>query len=150
MRRGEIVDFDLENTPLEIKTEGENSNNRYLYIFFYTAAGYAGGLQLEFEYTRVMYAFNGCSGKLHNFPTPPSASMVKDWRLTLQRKSGSVQFTIHCNGKQVLDVPISESTCAKKKDYKKNWTKKPVKKIEIYSSGFDADYYRPYVYEGKK
>lgn len=105
-----IIDWDLEDTPLEIKTNSELGSNKHVSLYFYSEGGAtAGGVRLKFS-TTLQYGLLYCTKSSSNLPTTPPSSVDKIWRITLNRDSG-IRVKIACNGVKVLNMLVSESTC---------------------------------------
>ena len=130
--------YDLEKTPLEIKTDSEVGSNEKMVVYFLTAHGsYIGGVWIHFRST-VQYELDGCTSRT-DFPTTLPSTKEKVFRLTLTRSSG-VRLKIHCDGEEVLNVLISDTACSKR-DWSKYW-KRDVKTIKFGSHDSASKYYR--------
>ncbi|KAL5257686.1 hypothetical protein ACHWQZ_G012567 [Mnemiopsis leidyi] len=140
-------DFDLETTPLEIKTDSVLGSGDQMYMYFCTSEGVrAGGIGLLFTSTPQYYLYY-CSLKT-NFPTDLPVARDKVWRIGITRTSG-IRLQIHCNDVEVLNILMSDTTCSNKKwSWIKYWTR--VKnKIYFTSEDTASDYYRAYQGQGK-
>ena len=136
-----MFDYDLENTPLEIKTDSEVGSNEQMVVFFFTAQGsYAGGVGIYFR-SKVQYFLGRCSTYEAKFPTTLPSTKEKVFRMTLIRTSG-VRIKIHCNDEEIVNVLISGTTCTDS-DWSTYWSRE-VKKILFYSDDTASDGYRPY------
>ena len=146
MRRDELLDFNLEITSLEIRTDSKIGSHKKEEVMFHNADGdLVGGFYFSFG-TKVKYFIGYCSSDKIDFPSTLPSTTEKLWRITLKRTS-SVQIIIHCNGQEVLDVQASDTTC-RRGYWNSNWSKGPVKKIKSASSlSMAADYYRAYTGE---
>jgi hypothetical protein len=134
------IDHDLENTPLEIRTNSEVGSGDWVIVYFLTAGeDPAGGVQLRFSST-VKYRLGFCSSDLTPLSTLP-ATREKVWRITLSRSPSEIRLTLHCNGVEVLNTLISGTTCDES-DWSEYWTRDVER---IYFASFDkaSDYYRP-------
>ena len=144
-----LIAFDLENTPLEIKTDSALGSDEQVYISFFIDPGLEpgdriGGIQLYFT-TSPQYKIGRCS-KISDFPTTLPSGTTKIWRITLARTSSEIRITIHCNDEEVLNVVLSDTVC-NHPDYEDGkwrmyWEKYVIKKIRFQHSA--ADYYRAY------
>lgn len=144
MRPGRNIHFDLENTPIEIRTDSRIGRDDRLKVLF-KSGGYtfAGGFQVMFgggiHQSKIYYYLSHCSGDFTDFPTALPSSNVKDWRITLNRKSGAPQLIVHCNGKQVLDVTISGTTCSDP-DWNKYWScQRPARMVYSWRSTYNFE-----------
>ena len=132
------IDYDLENSPLEIRTDSVVGSNKEVKVLLYTAQGdKAGGVHLYFTST-IQYLISWCISYT-NFPTELPSDNNKIWRITLTRTSG-IRLVIHCNNKEVLNVVISDTSCSQKDKFS-NWNAE-VAKIMFSSSDTASDFYR--------
>ena len=118
---GVDAEFDVESTPLEIKTNSEIGSDKMLRVWFETTEGsYAGGVRVSFTPT-PQYYLPTCMAEFADFPAdlPSSKDMV--WRITVNRTSEDVQLLLHCNGQEVLNVQLSE-ICTRKR-WRTNWAR---------------------------
>ena len=135
------INHDLENSPLQIRTDSVEGSDEEVIVGFYTAGGgTAGGVYLYFR-SPPQYYLNYCSTSRTNFPTALPTETDKILTVTLTRTSGTVSVIIHCNNKEVLNVVLSDSTC----DYSlwSHYWSRDVWKIKFRSSDAASDYYRP-------
>ena len=135
-----MIDFNLEQYSLVIKTDSTLGSNGVVGLRFYTSQGdSAGYLNLYFSST-PQYRIGACSSGRTNFPTnlPPDNNKV--WRITLTRTSG-IRLVVHCNEEEVLNTLISDSTCSSSY-WSTNWSKE-VAKIEFPFYDTASDYYQP-------
>ena len=129
MQRGTKVDFDLEKTPLEIKTDSVaaagNSDNLWVFFFSeYISADeasdhtYAGGVKIFFTYP-PKYFLVDCSlnSQGYDFPTSPTTEVNKVWRITVAKTYVTRRFVIHCNEVEVLNVQLADDFCEGIKDW---------------------------------
>jgi hypothetical protein len=134
------IDYDLENTPLEISTDSEVGSGDWVIVYFRTAGeDWAGGVVLRFSSSTVEYKLLDCSSSYTPLTTLP-ATREKVWRVTKTRSSSEIRVTLHCNGVEVLNTLISGTTCGKS-DWNEYWTK-DVEKIWFHPEDA-SDYYRP-------
>ena len=95
--------YDLETTPLEIKTNSTLESNKMIFVTFHTTTGViAGGFQLKFSST-PKYLLYYCSGWI-NLPILPPDITTK-FLLVLDRKPG-LQLTVFCNDVKLLDMNV--------------------------------------------
>ncbi|XP_063675489.1 uncharacterized protein LOC134812180 [Bolinopsis microptera] len=138
VKRDVEIEWDLESTPLEIRTDSVLGSDDQVYVHFYSASGiYAGAVRLEFTST-PQYWLRYCSSSLANFPVKLLSTADKVWRFTLTRTAG-VRLVIHCNDEEVVNTVLSESTCG---DSAWAWTwTRDVGKIKFWSGDTASDYY---------
>ena len=136
------INHDLENSPLQIRTDSTEGSKEEVKVYFDTAGeDSAGGVDLYFT-SPPQYKLGYCSTSWTNFPTSLPTETDKIWTLTLIRTSGTVGFTIHCNNKEVLNVVLSVTTCSYS-DWSRYWSR-DVEQM-FFSSSWDtaSDFYRP-------
>ena len=75
-----------------------------------------------------------------NFPTNLPTEISKIWRITLSRTSGNKLLVVHCNGVEVLNFEISETSCADTR-WSTSWNK-DVAKIYFHPDDTASDQYR--------
>ena len=137
------INYDLENFPLQIKTDSlvVVGSNDEVYVSFNTAGGeQAGGVTLYFT-SPPRYALVWCQRYPSHFPTALPTETDKIWTITLSRSTAGIRVTIQCNDNEVLDVVLSSTLCDD--TYWNNYWSKEVKKIRFTSSDTASDYYRP-------
>ena len=140
MQLDQKLDFDLENSPLYLKTHSEFGNGDIVHVnFFTTGEKLAGKLFLHFS-SPPQYQLSGCSLSRTNFPTTLTSDIEKEWKIRLTRTSG-VQLGIYCNGKEALNIEVSSITCSDP-SWSTIWTNE-IAKIEFSSSWDTAtDFYK--------
>ena len=140
VQRNVLIDFNLEQYSLNIKTDSVLGSNDDVRVWFYTSQGdRAGYLNLHFSST-PQCLIGACSSGRTNFPTNLPTDNDKVWRVTLTRTSG-IRLVVHCNEEEVLNTLISDSTCGNSNWYKL-WSRE-VAKIKFPSSDKASDYYQP-------
>ena len=130
------IDFDLETTPLEVKTDSQGPREQ-MYISLYDSQGKGSSLIIRIK-TIPHYKIDGCSDPI-DFPPELPAGLHRIWRIT---KLPGPRMQVHCNDVMVVDFLVSNSTCRWKKW--ELWAKDVVK--IWFSSRFDfaSDFYRPF------
>ena len=148
MQRGLFIDFDLENSPLEIKTDSTLGSDELVRVYFYTSQGHnAGAIEIYFR-PSPLYHLEHCHESWTSFLTDLPTDNDKVWKITLSRTSG-IRLVIQCNDKEVVNILISDSVCSD--DQWKNYWSKETKKIKFLSSIDTAsDFYRQSFSPGKK
>ena len=141
------INYDLENSPLQIKTNCMMGDDDRLRVHFLTAEGAnAGGFDFKFE-SFAKYWLNGCSSSWINPPDnlPVSFSFDPDkvWTIALRKSSstGETHIVVLSNNDEVVNVVMSDSTCDVS-DWATFWSK-DVEKILFHSDDTASDYYRP-------
>ena len=124
MIRGIMIDHDAESYPLKIKTNSELGSKDEIRIWFYDASGQWTGTVRIYYFSTLQYYLHNCT-KRADFPISPPTAIDKIWRITLAT-SPDIRVQIHCNGVEVLNNLLSDSTC--KAGWKKEgWAKEKVK-----------------------
>ena len=135
-----LIDFDLENTPLEIKTNSTVGSNNKLDLELYTAKELmAGNIFIRFYKPVPQYSIFPC-GHYTNFSTDPPSVADKIWRITLTR-TVTPRIVIHCNEVEVLNFTLSNSTCGGSL-WSYYWNRVPVVKITFYEDDTASNSYR--------
>ena len=132
------IDYDLENTPLEIKTDSDIGAEDLVKIWFKSDHQYAAGFNIKFS-SPPSYLIKECTQSWDTFPTNLPTVIDKVWRITLARTSG-VNLVIHCNDVEVLNVEISGTTCTDP-DWSDVWSGH-IDKIRFKSEDTASDFYR--------
>ena len=140
MQRDVFIEWDLESTPLEIRTDSVLGSNQMVKVNFYSASGQdAGHVQLYFGFT-LQYYLDRCSHSWTNLPVTLPSATDKFWRITLTKTAG-VRVVIHCNDVEVVNELLSEPRCSSSW-WSTVWNR-DVTKIKFYSDRDTAsDNYR--------
>ena len=140
VKRGVTINYDLENSPLQIRTDSVVGSNEKVAVRFMNAQGtMIGNVQLSFS-TTLTYSFSHCSNSQSNFPTSLPTETDKIWKITLTRTSG-IRIVIHCNNKEVLNVVLSDNTCIDS-EWRDYWSRDVDKIYFLPSYDKASDYYR--------
>ena len=140
LKRGVRINFDLENSPLQIRTDSVVGSNERVAVLFYDAKeDSAGGFALFFK-SPPQYILGWCGVSNTNFPTDLPTETDKIWKLTLTRTS-DVRLMIHCNNKEVLNLVLSDTTCSNYDTWSTYWSR-DVEKIEFHETDTASGYYR--------
>ena len=143
MTRRVFIDWDLENLPVEIKTDSTIGSNDYVLLYFCHELDYClAGFFIKFSST-PQYKFEYCSF-WNDFPTALPSATEKIWRITLDKSEG-IRVIIHCNGVLVLNLLLSDETCTTTSNYGSRWRTfwtKDVKLIYFTAHDTASDYYR--------
>ena len=141
VQRDVDINYDLENFPLQIRTDSVVGSGEEVVMYFNTAGGhYIGGIGLYFNSPPQYWLFL-CSSSRTNFPASLPTETDKIWTITLIKTSG-IRLIMHCNNKEVVNVLMSDTTCSFS-SWSGDWSR-DVEKIK-FSSKHDtaSDYYRP-------
>ena len=135
------INYDLENSPLQIKTDSEGST---MLVHFYSAQdGYASAISL-YLWSPPQYQLHMCSTSSTQFPTEVPSETDKVWTITKSSVSGAPQVVIHCNDKEVLNV-VSNTTCSNE-SWSTGWTRDVDQLNFAHLADSASDYYRPGMY----
>ena len=133
-----FIEADIENTPLEIKTDSSLDSDEKVSLSFYTSGGsYAGEVSIYFTST-PQYELMGCTSSKTDFPTELPTDTNKVWRITLTKTSG-IRLVIHCNEVEVLNFVLSDSTCPYW-SWSRIWSRR-VEKFKFNGNDLASDYY---------
>ena len=143
MQREILIDHDLENIPLQIKTDTAQGINTHLIVWFTTSGDEdIGGIWISFSDLRyfIWYCSGPNTGHYSSFHTAPPGEINKTWKITLERSSG-IRILIHCNDVEVLDLVMSDTTCTNGA-WKTYWSR-DVGKMKFAINDGASDFYRP-------
>ena len=133
------MQIDVENYPLEIKTDSALGSGDRMYMYSYTSSGWeVQGVHIKFTST-PQYKLYHCNSDYTDFSTTLPDAKEKVWRITRTRTSG-IRLQIHCNDVEVLNIQLSDATC----DYsswENNWCRN-VTQIRFSSGDSASDYYK--------
>ena len=105
--RDKYIKFDLESTPLQIKTDSTAGSGDNIGVPLHKANGFGiGGIFMKFT-TPFQYHISYCIGYT---PLPVQLPEEVDKIWTIQKTATA--FTIHCNGVQVLKYQFSDASYA--------------------------------------
>ena len=136
------MDYDLMNSPLEIRTDSLIGSKEQVNVNFYTAKEVlAGGVFIRFT-SPPQYLLGWCTTWI-NFPTDLPSETDKVWMVFYNGTSSERQVKIYCNEKEVLNAVITDSTCTSDNSWSKYWSR-DVEKIKFPSDSTNtaSDYYR--------
>jgi len=139
VQRDVMIDFNLEQYSLNIKTDSTLGSDDEVVVELFTSQGdWAGALLLNFTST-PQYEIWPCKSGFTNFPTNLPSDNDKVWRVTLTRTSG-IRLVVHCNEVEVLNILMSDSTCDEP-EWSFSWSGE-VAKIKFHSGDTASDYYQ--------
>ena len=117
MTTGETIDYDLENSPLFIKTKSEVGSYEKVQLDFFSETGDgAGRIYITFgenpDYQ--LWGCNSLNNDWDDFLNPdPFSETDKILKIALTRNSDmGVKLVIDCNNEEVLNMQISAPTCS--------------------------------------
>ena len=143
VERNTMIEYDLETTPLRIKTNSTRLSNDTLMVNFYNELGDLSGYFAVSFKTTLKYKIGNC-GDYKLFPVSPPVAKDRVWNITKTEKPG---LKVVCNDVTVLDVALSDGVCTEfTGNWSTLWTKK-VTQIEFPSTDTASDKY--YVKPGK-
>ena len=134
------INFDLENSPLQIKTDSVVGSDEKVDVTFYSGSSWddwAGGVFLSFS-SPPQYRLLFCISSITNFSTELPSKTEKVWTITKSIVSGKIRVVTHCNDKEVLNVVLSDTMCSY--DGWSDYWSKDVTRIKF--SDTASDYYR--------
>ena len=144
-----LIDFDLKNSPLYIRTNSVTGSNEAVTVFFFNTEGdtftEAGGVSLRLT-SPPHYWIHFCSASNTSFLTDLPSETDKVWKITLTETTGT-RVMVRCNKVKVLDVLLSEDTCSNS-DWNSIWGPDVVKikftssnSIKLINSDTASDFY---------
>ena len=132
------INYDLENFPLQVKTNSRAGSDQKVWVDFYTIGGdYAGGVILYFT-SPPKYLLGPCTPR-NNYPIALPSETDRIWRIQVS-KTSDVRVTIHCNNKEVLNVVLSDAFCI---DNKWRCWSRDVQKAKFNAVDTASDFYIP-------
>merc|ERR1712176_1555403 len=103
--RSSVIDFDWEETPLEIRTNSLLGSGDQIKVRFLTEEGNpAGNLKIKFD-DNASYFITDCMNKKKGFKLPSSEDGEYIWRVT----KADGRIIVHCNGEEVINVSYADS-----------------------------------------
>nr|AFK75413.1 putative secretory peptide-3 [Pleurobrachia bachei] len=100
------IPFDLESTPLQIKTNSLTGSGEMIRVVTFTADGKViGAVEMWFK-SSVKYKITGsCKNWYSLFPVQPPEEVDKTWTI----RKNTTTLSIECNGVEVLNYQFSDS-----------------------------------------
>ena len=140
MERKGLFDYNLEESPLQIKTDSRVGTNDEVRVWLRSSqVEIVGGVEFLFS-SPPRYKLWDCRTNRKDLPSNLPTDTNKVWTISLDRTEG-VRLVVHCNDVEVVDFLMSDSTCNHGK-WKTRWMKS-VGKIEFTHHDNASDYYRP-------
>ena len=136
------ITHDLENSPLQIKTDSEDGSKETVIVRFRTDQGDLAGAVLIWFSSPPKILLGKCDNieNFKNFSSTLPSETDKVWTITLSRFSEKKRVFVHCNNEQVLNVLISGTAC-ERSGWETTWSN-DVEKIYFDSKDNASDYYR--------
>ena len=117
MVKNTLINYDLEYSPLKIKTDSLIGSRDILKVYFYTSNGqFAGGIIIRLN-TNPEYYLHRCRESYESFPANPPADDNRIWKIT--KILDPLGITVHNNDVKILDFRFSDTTCTRW--YKNRW-----------------------------
>ncbi|KAL5272008.1 hypothetical protein ACHWQZ_G000266 [Mnemiopsis leidyi] len=111
VERGVRVNFNLENIPLEIKTDSLVGSGDVVGLYFFKDQNTpSGAIVLDFR-SPPLFNLNGCTSRRRQFQAALPSESFKVWKITLSRDSGIRDVMIHCNDVEVVKLSLSNEVC---------------------------------------
>ena len=139
------LQIDLENTPLEIRTNVTTEDAKVVATFYNTQRKQAGGITILLT-SPPQYKIGSCTS-YDDFPTDTPTASEKIWRIT-KTNGTDIRLQIHCNGLEMMSMILSEFTCYDSGGWSEVWERD----VEIFRFSYQdtaSDFYRPYSTPGK-
>ena len=141
MKKNIDILYDLENSPLMIKTDSAIGSGKQEIVKFYPSEGQqAGGIIIRLQATPQYYLY-GCRQSYTDLSTPLPADDNRI--LTITKTSDPLGILVHCNDKEILNLQFSNTTCIGGY-YKDNWRKywgQQLKRIYFHSWNSASNFY---------
>ena len=135
MQRSVYIPWDLEGTPLQIKTNSTLGSNEHIWVLMFDKdSSFIGGVGVKFTSPNLQYFIGQCSSWA-NVPVQPPVEVDKILTITKTETA----FIITCNDVEVLNYLLadsSESNCDTK------WGGDVVQQIQFSSWDRASDLYR--------
>ena len=136
------IPFDLESTPLQIKTDSAAGSGAQMVVRLYDEQkSHTSSLVIQFI-SPMKYRVNHCVTSYTVLPTQPPDDVDKIWTFT----KTSTAFIISCNGVELLNYVFSDSSRSK---CVPTWSR-DVEKIDFHRNDSASDFYRAHATAGKE
>ena len=138
-----MIAYDLESTPLEIRTNRDfDSKDQFKVSVYAKAKSIVGVIWLKWDSSSPRYRLAFCMKSFSDLPIPLPAGSQKVWRITVGKSSDARSVQIHCNNVEVLNMEITDSLC-EVGSWKNYWMKDRTQ-ISFNSKDTVCEFYRPY------
>ena len=138
MVKNKVINYDLENSPLRIKTDSAIGSKHIVRVYFYTSSSMtlAGGVIIRLNDNPDSY-LHQCRHSYASFPTSLPEDNNRIWNIT--KTLNPLGIMIHCNNVEILNMQFTDKTCTTR-SWKSHWDK-AMKRIRFHDTA--SDYYLP-------
>ena len=136
VERDVIINHDLENSPLYIKTDMSTiGSDEVVWLRFTTAEGAeAGGILIHFK-SSPQYTLSYCKASV---PVELPIAVKKFWRITKIKTSSDIKLIIHCN--EVLVINEMFPDC-EDDTWELYWINRDAGNMQFHSHDTASDFY---------
>ena len=136
MVKNKVINYDLENSPLRIKTDSAIGSRHFVRVYFYTSSrNLIGGVTIRLN-ANPDYQLLKCRHPWVSIPTSLPEDNNRIWKIT--KTSDPLGILVHCNDKEILNFQFSDTTCTDK-TWRSQWGQE-MKRINFYGDTA-SDYY---------
>ena len=142
-QRNQYIEFDLESTPLQVRTDSEIGSGDLMWIQFADlgeSSGKGGGISLHFD-SQPKYDLGYCESRVHI----PVNKLGTDKNRTWTMKKENTRMKLFCNGVEIFDIETQTST---KSECRTHWSF-DCGKMRFRSTSTEpdtaSDFYRKYI-----
>ena len=122
VQHGVKIDYDLENSPIEVKTNSLPGSGDVVGLYLYKDQWtQAGGIVLRFADSPPTFTLNTCTSSQRAYLTELPSGSYKVWKITLSRISGARKLVIHCNDLEVVNILMSDENCGRA-EWRDQWS----------------------------
>eukprot|EP00116_Pleurobrachia_bachei_P011118 sb/3471380/ len=132
--KGVTIPWDLEATPLQIKTDSTLGSTDEIRVGMYGKDGYISFVSVKFS-SAMQYYIGYCANSRKDLPVQPPGEVDKIWTITKTEPA----LIITCNDVEVLNYLFSDSS---RSDCVPTWGGDVVEKIQFPSYDTASDFYR--------
>ena len=143
VERDSYVNIDMENSPLQIKTNSEIGSGAELAVSMMDSMGQPAGDVNIYWTSPPQYAINQCIAKT-DFPTDLPSENEKVWtfsRTSFDSLLNERRIVINCNDKEVLNIVLDDTTCGDEEWRHSEWEREG-RMIRVLTSDSASDFYR--------
>ena len=133
--KGEKMPWNPDTQSIKVVTDSTVGSRDMLDVEFYDKVNSeAGSLKIAFR-TPIKYSLGSCAN-LADFASVLPAAPDKNWTITYNTTELSV--ALQCNGKQVLNVMLTDSVCTNS-DWRDVWEKEPTQiEFDMFDKASDS------------
>ena len=145
--RNQLIDFDLESTPLQVLTDSEIGSGDLMWVQFLDSSAdenKGGGISLYFD-SQPTYYLGYCESKVHIPVNKLGTAKNRTWTI----KKENTRMKLYCNGVEIFDIETQTST---KSECRARWSFDCAKirfASTTYGTDTASDFYRKYI-SGKR